>query len=93
MENSTDSRTGRLRYIYSTLSMFLELEKLSEMPEKVISPGILGLEAFSTHVIPYIERLPTLRSMDPPLMMRMFSGCLLAVNVNPPRNFRNVDWR
>ena len=34
MENSTDSRTGRSRYIYSTLSMFLtkvELVKLSEM--------------------------------------------------------------
>ena len=31
MENSTDSRTGRLRYIYSTLSIYLarvELVKL-----------------------------------------------------------------
>ena len=37
MENSTDSRTGRLRYIYSTLSIYLarvELVKLSEMLEK-----------------------------------------------------------
>ena len=33
-ENSTDSRTGRLRYIYSTLSIYLarvELVKLSAM--------------------------------------------------------------
>ena len=34
MENSTDSRTGRLRYIYSTLSILylarVELVKLSE---------------------------------------------------------------
>ena len=35
MENSTDSLTGRLRCIYSTLSIYLarvELVKLSEMP-------------------------------------------------------------
>ena len=41
MENSTDSRTGRLRYIYSTLSMVLatvELLKLSEMLEKAYIP-------------------------------------------------------
>ena len=42
MENSTDSRTGRSRYIYSTLSMFLtkvELVKLSEMLEKAYIPS------------------------------------------------------
>ena len=41
MENSTDSRTGRLRYIYSTLSIYLarvELVKLSEMLEKAYIP-------------------------------------------------------
>ena len=41
MENSTDSRTGRLRYIYSTLSIYLarvELVKLSEMVEKAYIP-------------------------------------------------------
>ena len=41
MENSTDTRTGRLRYIYSTLSIYLarvELVKLSEMLEKVYIP-------------------------------------------------------
>ena len=41
MENSTDSRTGRLQYIYSTLSIFLasvELVKLSEMLEKAYIP-------------------------------------------------------
>ena len=40
-ENSTDSRTGRLRYIYSTLSIYLarvELVKLSEMLEKAYIP-------------------------------------------------------
>ena len=37
----TDSRTGRLRYIYSTLSIHLarvELVKLSEMLEKAYIP-------------------------------------------------------
>ena len=48
MENSTDSRTGRLRYIYSTLSIYLELVKLSEMLEK---PGAPSLEALYVHVI------------------------------------------
>ena len=41
MENSTDSRTGRLRYIYSTLSIYLarvELVKLSEILEKAYIP-------------------------------------------------------
>ena len=41
MENSTDSRTGRLRYIYSTLSIYLarvELVKLSQMLEKAYIP-------------------------------------------------------
>ena len=41
MENSTDSRTGRLRYIYSTLSIYLarvELVKLSAMLEKAYIP-------------------------------------------------------
>ena len=42
MENSTNSRTGRLRYIYSTLSIFLGrvwFVKPSEMLEKVCIPG------------------------------------------------------
>ena len=42
MENSTDSRTGRLRYIYSTLSIFLSrfyFVKLSEMLENTYIPG------------------------------------------------------
>ena len=41
MENLTDSQTGRLRYIYSTLSIYLarvELVKLSEMLEKAYIP-------------------------------------------------------
>ena len=41
MENLTDSRTGRLRYIYSTLSIYLarvQLVKLSEMLEKAYIP-------------------------------------------------------
>ena len=68
MENSTDSRTGRLRYIYSTLSIYLarvELVKLSEMLEKAYIPrrfefgGILyARDPSASH--PYIERLPTL---------------------------------
>ena len=64
MENSTDSRTGRLRYIYSTLSIYLarvELVKLSEMLERLISPGTPSLEAFYTHVIsaPSLHRAST----------------------------------
>ena len=39
MGNSTDSRTGRLVYIYSTLSIArVELVKLSEMLEKAYIP-------------------------------------------------------
>ena len=41
MENWTDSRTGRLRYIYSVLSIYsarVELVKLSEILEKAYMP-------------------------------------------------------
>ena len=56
MENSTDSRTGRLRYIYSTLSIYLARVELvkrgkSEMLERLISPGAPSSQAFYTHVI------------------------------------------
>ena len=49
-ENSTDSWTGRLRYIYSTLSIYLarvELVKLSEMLEKAYIPRRSEFGGFS----------------------------------------------
>ena len=38
MENLTDSRTGRLRYIYSIYLAGVQLVKLSEMLEKAYIP-------------------------------------------------------
>ena len=49
-ERRWDSRTGRLRYIYNTLSIFLA------RVEPVHAPGAPSLEAFSTQVIPAEER-------------------------------------
>ena len=54
MDNLTDSLTGRLQYISSTLSIFVarvELVKLCYVLEKLISAVAPSLEAFSTHVI------------------------------------------
>ena len=61
MENSTDSRTGRLRYIYSTLSIYLARVELVKVSERLISPGAPSLEAFYTHVIsaPSLHRAST----------------------------------
>ena len=64
MENSIDSRTGRLRYIYSTLNIYLarvELVKLVRCLKRLISPGAPSLEAFYTHVIsaPSLHRAST----------------------------------
>ena len=61
-ENSTDSRTGRLRYIYSTLSIYLaRVELLVRCLKRLISPGAPSLEAFYTHVIsaPSLHRAST----------------------------------
>ena len=50
MENSTDSRTGRLRYVHSTYNNILL--KLSEMLEKAYIPRRSEFGALYTHVIP-----------------------------------------
>ena len=50
MENSTNSRTGRLRYIYSTY--FWVEYGLVRCLKRLVSPGALSLEAFSAHMIP-----------------------------------------